>query len=143
LWLCIWFWWRRVIVRVLKITKMTLKTVLNEGKSSILHRVVKSARFDPHHARFCPQLCLLHPLSPNAPRWSAASRFVVFGHSAPRLAAIDNRGVSYQTLLSHFNSFIYVIQGEQCIHLLVHTTKRNFNTDRCTAPFLCVSFRNM
>jgi len=84
LWLCIWFWWRRVIVRVLKITKLTLKTVLNEGKSSILHRVVKSAHF-------CPQLRPLHPLSPNAPRWSAASRFVVFGRSAPRLAAIDNR----------------------------------------------------
>jgi len=53
LWLCIWFWWRRVIVRVLKITKITLKTVLKEGKSSILHRVVKSARFDPHRARNC------------------------------------------------------------------------------------------
>jgi len=53
LWLCIWFWWRRVIVRVLKITKMSFKTVLNEGKSSILHRVVKNARFDPHQARFC------------------------------------------------------------------------------------------
>jgi len=33
---------------------MTLKTVLNEGKSSISHRVVKSARFDPHRARFDP-----------------------------------------------------------------------------------------
>jgi len=32
---------------------MTLKTVLNEGKSSILHRVVKSACFDPHRARNC------------------------------------------------------------------------------------------
>jgi len=73
----------------LEITKMTLKTVLNEGESSILHRVVKSARFDPYRARFCLQL---RPLSPNAPRWSAASRFVVFGRSAPRSAAIDNRG---------------------------------------------------
>jgi len=69
---------------------MTLKTVLNDGKSSILHRVVKSARFDPHRASFCPQLRQLHPLSPNAPRWSAASRFVVFGRSALRSAAIDN-----------------------------------------------------
>jgi len=60
LWLCIWFWWRRVIVRVLKITKMTLKTVLNEGKSSILHRVVKSPRFDPHRARFIRILQTLH-----------------------------------------------------------------------------------
>jgi len=76
----------------LKITKMTLKTVLNEGKSSILHRVVKSARFDPHRARFCSQLRPLHPLSPNATCWSAASRFVVFSRSAPRSAAIDNRG---------------------------------------------------
>jgi len=63
---------------------MTFKTVLNEGKPSILHRVVKSDRFDLHRARFCPQLRPLHPLSPNALRWSAASRFVVFGRSALR-----------------------------------------------------------
>ena len=31
---------------------MTLKPVLNEGKSSILHGVIKSALFDPHRARF-------------------------------------------------------------------------------------------
>jgi len=30
--LCIWFWWRGVIVRVWKITKMTLKTVLSEKR---------------------------------------------------------------------------------------------------------------
>nr|ABN09076.1 hypothetical protein MtrDRAFT_AC172744g9v1 [Medicago truncatula] len=73
---------------------MTLKTVLNEGKSNILHRVVKSARFDPHRSRFCPQLRLLHPLSPNAPRWSTLSRFVVSGHSAPRSAAINNKEIN-------------------------------------------------
>ena len=86
LWLCIWFWWRRVIVRVLKITKMTLKMVLKEGKSSILHRVVKSARFDPHHARFCPQL---RPLHPPFSKHSALElrRTLLF------LAAIDNRGL--------------------------------------------------
>jgi len=81
---------------------MTLKTVLNEGKSSILHRVVKSSCFDPHRARFCPQLRPLHPLSPNAPRWCAALRFVVFGRSAPRSAAIDNRG-SYPSHQSMFS----------------------------------------
>ena len=38
---------------------------------------------------------LLQPLSPNAPRWSVASCFAVFGRSAPRSAAIDNRATAY------------------------------------------------
>jgi len=68
---------------------MTLKTVLNEGKSSILHRVVKSSRFDPHRARFIRFLQTL--------RVGALRRALLFlAAIAPRSAAIDNRGCSYE-----------------------------------------------
>jgi len=56
---------------------MTLKTVLSEKRP------------------LWPASRPLQPLSPNAPRWSTASRFAVFGRSAQRSAAIDNRVWTY------------------------------------------------
>lgn len=81
--LSIWFWWRRVIVRVLKITKMTLKTVLSEGQSCILHKGEK-----------VPTLTRIAPASDAFSKCSALERCVAFYCFLPLhaviAAAIDN-----------------------------------------------------
>jgi len=94
--LCIWFWWRWVIVRVLKTTKMTLKTVLSEGKSFILHRVIKSARFDPHRAHFIPAIA---PASPAFSQRSVLEHCVAFCCFWPLRATI---GCYWQQSSKHF-----------------------------------------
>jgi len=62
---------------------MTLKMVLSEKRP----RWPALTRIAP---ALYPQSRPLQPLSPNAPRWSTASRFAVFGRDRPLLTTEQN-----------------------------------------------------
>jgi len=77
-------------------------------------------RFELHHAHFCSQLRPLHPLSPNAPRWSAASRFVVFGRSAPRSRCVQPLLTTEMLTLREKRGKLSVVSNRGFVGLIIY-----------------------